>query len=74
MEIYYEHMLKLANCLQHQADDNLLTILFLTCLQPYLWIATTRMKKDTLFKHKEVIIICEENMGDANDTGNCWNH
>jgi hypothetical protein len=27
------------------------------------------MKKDTLFKHKKVVITCEENMGDANE---CW--
>ncbi len=26
-----------------------------------------RMKKDTLFKHKEVVITCEENMGNANE-------
>jgi hypothetical protein len=25
------------------------------------------MKKDILFKHKEVIITCEENMGDINE-------
>jgi hypothetical protein len=25
------------------------------------------MKKDTLFKHKEVVITCEESMGDANE-------
>jgi hypothetical protein len=25
------------------------------------------MKKDTLFKHKEVVITCEENMGNANE-------
>jgi hypothetical protein len=28
VEVYYEHMLKLANCLQHQANDKLLTIFF----------------------------------------------
>jgi hypothetical protein len=25
------------------------------------------MKKDTLFEHKEIVIICEESMGDANE-------
>jgi hypothetical protein len=25
------------------------------------------MKRDNLFKHKEVAVICEENMGDANE-------
>jgi hypothetical protein len=24
-------------------------------------------KKDTLFKHKEVVVTCEKNMGDANE-------
>jgi len=25
------------------------------------------MKRDTLFEHKEVVVICEESMGDAID-------
>jgi hypothetical protein len=25
------------------------------------------MKRDTLFKHKEVVVICKENMGDTNE-------
>jgi len=28
VEIYYEHILKLTNCLQHQVDESLLTIFF----------------------------------------------
>jgi len=28
VDIYYEHILKLANCLQHQADDSLLITFF----------------------------------------------
>jgi hypothetical protein len=36
-------------------------------LQLYLRITTTKMKKDTLFEHKETIVICEESMGDANE-------
>jgi hypothetical protein len=28
VEVYYECILKLANCLQHQANDNLLTTFF----------------------------------------------
>jgi hypothetical protein len=30
-------------------------------------MATTGMKKDTLFKHKEVIVTCEENIKNANE-------
>jgi hypothetical protein len=25
------------------------------------------MKRDTLFEHKEVVVTCEENVGDANE-------
>lgn len=32
-----------------------------------MWVATTRMEKDTLFFHKKVVVTCEESMGDAND-------
>jgi len=67
VEVYYESILKLANCLQHQVDDNLITTFFRACLQPYFQIATTGMKKDTLFKHKEVIITCEEIIRNANE-------
>jgi hypothetical protein len=67
VKVYYEHILKLANCLQHQEDDSLLTIFFRIGLQPDLWITTMGMKRDTLFKHKEVAITYEENMGDANE-------
>ncbi len=30
-------------------------------LQPYLKLATTRMARNTLIKHKEDVVICEEN-------------
>jgi len=74
VEIYYECILKLANCLQHQANNNLLTTFFRACLQPYLQMATTRMKRDTLFKQKKIIVTCEENIGNAINTKNCLNH
>ncbi len=67
MEVYYEHMLKLTNYLQHQINDSMLTIFFQTRLQPYLQIATMGTRKNTLFKHKQVVVTCEENMGDANE-------
>jgi hypothetical protein len=67
VEVYYEHILKLANYFQHQTYDNLLTIFFWTCLQPYFWIAKVEMKWDTLFEHKKDVVICEESMGNANE-------
>ncbi len=67
VEVYYECILKLANCLHHQANDNLLTIFFQVGLQPYLWIAIGGMKRDILFEHNEAIVTCEESMENANE-------
>ncbi len=53
VEVYYEQILKLANCFQQKVDDNLLTTFFRARLVPYLQIASTRMKRDILFEHKE---------------------
>jgi hypothetical protein len=52
-KVYYEKILKLANCLQHKVDDNLLTTFVRVGLVPYLQIATTEMNRNTLFEHKE---------------------
>jgi hypothetical protein len=54
--------LKLANCLQHKADDHLLTTFFKTCLNPHLEVATIGMKRKTLIEHKEVAMISEESI------------
>ncbi len=67
MEVYYECILKLANFFQHQANVNLLTTFFQTCSQPYLQMATTGMKRDTLSKHKEAIVTCEKSIRNANE-------
>ncbi len=67
VEVYYEYILKLTNYLQHQPKDNLLITFFQTSLQPYLRIAIVEMKKDTLFKHKIIVLTCEKHMGDANE-------
>lgn len=67
MEVYYEHILELANRLNHKANDNLLMKFFVAGLVPYLRVATTRMKRDTLFFHKKVMVTCKESMGDANE-------
>jgi hypothetical protein len=44
VKVYYEWILKLANCLQHKADDNLLTTFFQIGLVPYLQIAIARIE------------------------------
>jgi hypothetical protein len=44
-----------------KATDVFLTIIFRESLQPYLILAITGMIKDTLIKHKEAVVICDEN-------------
>jgi len=60
VEVYYGGLLKLANYLQVKATYVFLITIFRVGLQPYLKLATTCMIKDTLIKHKETIMICEE--------------
>jgi hypothetical protein len=60
VEVYYKRQLKLANCLHVRATNVFLTIVLSVGLLPYLKLTTTSMKKYTLIKHKEAIIICEE--------------
>jgi hypothetical protein len=67
VEVYYEWIFKLANCLQHKANDILLTTLFQVGLVPYSQIATIGMKRDTLFEHKESIVTFEETMVDVEE-------
>jgi len=67
VEAYYERILKLANCLQHQANNNLLTTFFRARLQPYLWIAIRGMKRDILFEHNEATVTYEKSMGNTNE-------
>jgi hypothetical protein len=64
VEVYYKWILKLVNCLQHKVDDSLLTIFFKASFVPYLKVDALGMKPNSLFKHKKIIVICEENMGD----------
>jgi hypothetical protein len=66
VEVYYERILKLANCFQHKVD-NLLTIFFQARLVPYLRITTIGMKWDTLFEHKGFVVICEDIMADVKE-------
>ncbi len=60
VEVYYECLFKLANYLQLKAIDVFLTTIFRICLQSYLKLVTTSMTRDTLIKHKEVVMIFEE--------------
>ncbi len=62
VEVYYEWILKLANCLQHKANDNLLITFLQIGLVPYFRITTAGMKRDTLFEHNEFMVTYEETM------------
>jgi hypothetical protein len=48
MEVYYERLLKLSNIFQHMTTNSFLTTIFKFGLQPYLRVATTGMKKETM--------------------------
>jgi hypothetical protein len=67
VKAYYERILKIANYFQHEVNDNLLTTFFRVRLVPYLQIAITGMKQDTLFKHKEFVVTYEETMANAKE-------
>lgn len=54
-------LLKLANNLQVKAIGVFFITIFRTSLQPYFRLATTGMTRDTLIKHKEDVVNCEEN-------------
>jgi hypothetical protein len=60
VEVYHKRILKLANCLQHKANDNLLIIFYKVGLVPYLKVATISMKCNSLFEHKEIVVTCED--------------
>jgi hypothetical protein len=60
IKVYYKCLLKLVNYLQMKAINVFLTSIFRTSLQPYLRLVTASMTKNTLIKHKEIVIICEE--------------
>jgi len=60
VEVYYECMLKLTNCLQVKIIDVSFTTILKVGLLPYLILTTRGMKRDTSIKHKETIVACEE--------------
>jgi len=64
VKVYYERILKLVNYLHHKVDDSLFTIFFKAGLITYLKVVIVSMKCNSLFKHKEVVVIYEESMGD----------
>jgi hypothetical protein len=71
MKVYYGWIFKLANCLQDNANESLFTTLIHVVLVPYLRIT---IKRNTLFKHKEVISIYEKIWTMQMINGNCLNH
>ncbi len=60
VEVYYERLLKLANCLHGKATYVFFTTIFKASLLPYLRSTTTGLKRNTLIKHKKTIVVCEE--------------
>jgi hypothetical protein len=60
VEVHYEHLLNLVKCLQIKAINVFHTTIFKIGLQQYLRLAIVGMERDTLIKHKESAMICEE--------------
>jgi len=60
VEVYYECLLKLTNCLQVKIIDVSFTTILRVGLLPYLILTTRGMKRDTSIKHKETIVVCQE--------------
>jgi hypothetical protein len=60
VEVYYEHMLKLANYLQVKTIDDFLTTIVKVGLLPYLRLTIAGMRINTLIEHKEAVVVCEE--------------
>ncbi len=60
VEVYYERMLKLANCLQVRTKDVFLTTVFKACLLLYLRLITAGMKRNILIERKKIVVICKE--------------
>jgi hypothetical protein len=61
VEVYYEHLLKLANCLHVKATNVVFTTIFKVSLLPYVKLMIAGMKKDTLMEDKKAVVVCEEN-------------
>jgi hypothetical protein len=60
VEVYYERLLKLTNCLHVKTTYVFLTIIFRIGLLLYLILKIASMNEDTSIEHKETAIICEE--------------
>jgi hypothetical protein len=55
-------MLVEINKLHVRATNVFFTTIFRVGLLPYLKLVTIGMKRNTLFEHKEVTVLCEENI------------
>jgi hypothetical protein len=61
MEVYYEFLLKLANCLHVKATYVFITIVLITSLLPYLQLTIVGIKWNTWIEHKEVVVVYKKN-------------
>ncbi len=50
----------MANSFQPKTTNSFETTIFRYGLQPYMCVATTCMKRETLQQHKEETLVCEE--------------
>jgi hypothetical protein len=53
-------MLKLTNCLHVKVTNVFLPTVFKASLLPYLRLTLVGTKKNTLIRHKQAIVVCEE--------------
>jgi hypothetical protein len=60
VEVYYECLLKLTNCLHVRTTNVFITIIFKACLLPYLKLTITSVKRNTLIEHEGIVVVCEE--------------
>jgi hypothetical protein len=70
VEIYSKRLLKLANNLQHKTTYSFLIIIFRFGLQPYLCVATTSMKRESLQQHKETTLVHERGIFEVDAISN----
>jgi hypothetical protein len=71
IEVYYEWILKLTNCMQHKANDNMLITFLIVGWLPYLLFVTTWMEWNMFLWHKEMVVTSEKNIGDVPITKIC---
>jgi hypothetical protein len=60
VEVYYEQLFKLANCLYVKTTDVLFNLYFSNTFVTIFAFGNCKYEKGHFNKHKEVVVICEE--------------